>query len=128
MAKTKLYDVGTISGDWPQSVFGITWVYALTYIRNLLDDYMAMPSQKAVATKTKQRKSNVYLPNQKCELSYLSRRLLFFLFLLATLSLPNRSRRRVLAAPSVRSLGGMTPDLVTSGENDDRYPSAMNIL
>ena len=40
-AKTKLYDVRTISGDWPQSVFGITWVYALTYIRNLLDDYMA---------------------------------------------------------------------------------------
>ena len=38
-------------GDWPRSVFRITWVYALTYIRNLLDDYMAMPSQKEVATK-----------------------------------------------------------------------------
>ena len=43
----KLYDVRTISGDWPRSVFGITWVYALTNIRN----YMATPSQKAVATK-----------------------------------------------------------------------------
>ena len=53
-ANTKLYDVRAISGDWPRSVFGITWVYALTYIRNLLDDYMATPSQKAVATKIKE--------------------------------------------------------------------------
>ena len=51
-AKTKLYDVRTISGDWPQRIFEITWAYALTYIRNLLDDYMAMPSQKAIASKT----------------------------------------------------------------------------
>ena len=49
-AKTKLYDVRTISGDWPQSVFGITWVYALTYIRNLLDDYMTQKTFRIVRT------------------------------------------------------------------------------